>query len=328
MLKRFFLSLALTLGLIAPSFGSGTIPFSLSQQLDNFGQPLAGCLFYTIQAGTTSTPQNAYQDSALTIPLPNPQTCDAAGRLPQMFLADGTIKVRLTDKNGVTILVADNIQVVGASSGSGGGGTVDPTTILSTGDLKVTYGTGVLAGFVRANGRTIGSATSGATERANADCQALFEYLWNADPNLTVSTGRGVSAAADWSANKTITLPDWRGRAIAGLADMGNTATSTLTSTYFGSDPTVLGQVGGAQSHTLTAAELPTSIPASASVTLSPSNQVASVVSVGVSVPGSQSALVPAGGSLTASASVSVGGSGNAHSIVPPEMLATIYLKL
>jgi hypothetical protein len=74
---------------------AGTIPLSLSQQFDSLGHPLSGCKLYTIQAGTTSTPQSAYQDSALTLPLPNPQTCDSAGRLPQFFLADGSIKIRL-----------------------------------------------------------------------------------------------------------------------------------------------------------------------------------------------------------------------------------------
>lgn len=58
---------------IASSFAAGTIPFSLSQQFDSLGKPLAGCQFFTIQAGTTSTPQSAYQDSALTIALPNPK---------------------------------------------------------------------------------------------------------------------------------------------------------------------------------------------------------------------------------------------------------------
>jgi hypothetical protein len=56
------------------------------------------------------------------------------------------------------------------------------------GDLKVRYGTGVLSGFVRCNARTIGSATSGGTERQNADTQALFEYLWNTDANNPVMT--------------------------------------------------------------------------------------------------------------------------------------------
>ena len=178
-------------------------------------------MIYFIQAGTTSTPQNAYQDSDLTIPHSNPITLDSAGRVPQFYLADGSIKIRLTDSSGVQQLVADNILVIGPSSGSGGGGSVDATTVLATGDVKVRYGTGALSGFVRANNRTIGSATSGATERANADCQALFEYLWDADGNLTVSTGRGASANADWSANKTIALPDCRGGVIAGLDGMG-----------------------------------------------------------------------------------------------------------
>jgi len=341
MLKRLSVALA-ALFYCAVAQAAGTIPFSLSQQFDNLGQPLAGCQFYTIQAGTTSTPQNAYQDSALTIPLPNPQTCDAAGRLPQMFLADGTIKVRLTDKNGVTVLSVDNIQVVGASSGSGGGGTVDPTTILATGDMKITYGTGTISGFVRANGRTIGSATSGASERANADCEALFEYLWGEDPNLTVSTGRGASASADWAANKTIALPDLRGRAIAGLADMGNTATTSLTSTYFGADPTVLGQVGGAQSHTLTLAETPTGITSSQNqgFNISVSSNVSNI-DLGISASSTggggigvnqvagtgsvNSTGVVAAGNVTTTSTNTGGG---AHSIVPPEMLTTFYIKL
>lgn len=245
-------------GLLSPAYAAGTIPFSFYPQVDLQGRVMPGCKFYTIQAGTVSTPQNAYQDSALTQPLPNPQTCDASGRLPQMFFADGSVKVRLTSAAGVNVLTADNVLVVGASSGGGGGGTVDPTTILQTGDVKSRYGVGVHTGWVRMNGRTIGSATSGATERANADCQALFEYLWGADSSLAVSTGRGVSANADWVANKTIALPDARGRVLTSLDDMGNTAAGRLTSTYLGggASPITLGNFGGLQSSTLSAANL------------------------------------------------------------------------
>jgi hypothetical protein len=228
MIKRLTVAVAALFALGASAFAAGTIPYSLSQQLDEFGKPLSGCKLYLIQAGTVSTPQNGYQDSGLTLVLPNPLTCDAAGRLPQFFLADGSIKVRLTKSNGVNVVTADGILVVGASSGGGGGSPVDPTTIIATGDVKARYGTGVLAGFVRLNGRTIGSATSGATERANADTQALFEYLWNTDVNLSVSGGRGASSIADWGANKAITLPDMRGRMIAGLEDMGNSAAGRM----------------------------------------------------------------------------------------------------
>ncbi|EJW11234.1 hypothetical protein A33M_3312 [Rhodovulum sp. PH10] len=243
---------AAVIGIAMPAHAAGTIPLSLSQQFDTRGVPLGGCKLYLYQAGTT-TPQSAYVDSGLTIALPNPLECDASGRLPQFFLADGSVKVRLADKAGVTILAADGILVIGPSGGGGGGSTVDPGTVASTGDLKARYSTGPISGWVRANGRTIGSATSGATERANADAQALFEYLWNTDANLTVSGGRGASANADWLANKTITLPDARGRVIAGLDDMGATSAARLSTLA----STTLGTSGGAQTVALAKTQMP-----------------------------------------------------------------------
>lgn len=237
---------------------AGTIGLSLTQRLDkDTADPLNGGKLYFIQAGTTSTPQNAYQDSALTIPHPNPLTLDAGGNIPQLFFADGQIKIRLTNAAGINQLTADNIMVVGASSGGGGGGTVDLATILQTGDMKARYGTGDLTGFVRANGRTIGSVSSGASESASADAQALFEYLWSADPTLVVSTGRGVSANADWVLNKTIALPDWRGQAMAFLDDMGNSAAGVLTTAIFGTDPKVLGNKGGTEASMFPRTALP-----------------------------------------------------------------------
>lgn len=345
MLKR--LILAALFALTSPAFGAGTISLSLTQQFGQDSKVLSGGKLFFIQAGTVSTPQNAFQDSALTIPWPNPITLDARGFVPQLFFADGNIKVRLTDKNGVTIFTADNLLVVGPSGGGGGGGTVDPTTILATGDLKVSYGTGILSGFVRANGRTIGSATSGATERANADTQALFQYLWGADANLSVSGGRGASAAADWAANKTITLPDWRGRALAGLDDMGNTASGRLTTGVFGTSPIVLGAAGGAQTITLLQSDLPNVAPTIDASTAVWNTVAASSASSfngggapfgytpnlfnggtsggGVSNFNSKAGLV--GGSITAS-SINGGVGQTSPSKVQPTMLATIYLKL
>jgi len=314
---------------------AGTIPLSMTQQLDEFGAPLVGGHLYLIQAGTTSTPQNGFQDSALTLPLPNPIILDASGRLPQFFLADGAIKVRLTDVNGVEKLVADGLIVTGASSGGGGGSPVDPTTILTTGDLKHTYGTGVIAGFVRCNARTIGSATSGATERANADTQALFNFLWNGDPNLAVSTGRGASSAADWAANKTIALPDLRGRALAGLDDMGNIAAGNLTATYFGSAATVLGVVGGTQSKILTTPNLPPYTPAGSVASSVVNFAGAWLVTDGVVFPiaGGGSNPRPQGQSTPAISSSFTGTPAPGQisaplSVVSPMMLISIYIKL
>lgn len=257
MIKRLILTLAFALGIASPVFAAGTLPgISMTQQLDNLGKPLSGGKLYLVQAGTVATPQNCYQDSGLSIAWPNPITLDAAGRIPQLFCADGSIKIRLTSSVGVTILVQDNLLVVGPSGGGGGGGSVDPTTVLGTGDFKDVYGAGVLSGFVRCNGRTIGSATSGASERANADTSALFVFLYNQDPNLVVSGGRGASAGADFAANKTLALPDCRGRVRAGLDDMGNSPANVLTSDYFGAG-TILGKKGGVQSSQLFTSNLP-----------------------------------------------------------------------
>lgn len=242
---------------------AGSISLSLSQQFDELGEPLAGGLLYFIEAGTTSTPQNAFQDYDLAITHPNPLTLDAAGRVPQLFFADGFIKIRLTNSDGVPQITADNILVVGPSSGSGGGGSVDPTTVFQTGDVMWLDYQGTRTGWVRDNGRTIGSATSGATERANADTSALFTYLWTNFSNTVcaVSGGRGASAAADYAANKTIALPDKRGYVHGGLDDMGNSAAGRYANVpVVSGDVLTAGSVIGEATHTLAKASLPTLI--------------------------------------------------------------------
>lgn len=321
---------------------AGSISISLDQLLNNLSAPLAGGFVYFFQAGTT-TPQSAYQDDLLTIPHPNPIELNSVGFVPQLYFADGFIKIRITDSAGVTVIAQDNILVVGPSSGSGGVA-VDATTVFSAGDTKWRYGTGVHTGWVRFAGRTIGSATSGATERANADCQTLFEYLWTADANLSVSGGRGASAAADWAANKALTLPDGRGCTIGALGDMGNTATTILTSTYFGTDPTVLGARATSQSTTIAQANLP-SVNFSVSATGTGTGTTASIggnnfVSTDGSTTGATggaSYVVPINTGLNVlnvSTTVSVtgtaasGGSGTAISRVQPTILMTLYGKL
>lgn len=108
-------------------------------------------------------------------------------------------------------------------------------------------------GYVLANAKTIGKAGSGATAVASKIAQGLFEVLWDnvADTYCPVSGGRGASAVADFNSNKTLTLPDLRGRVPAGLDGMGNSAANLLTSVL------TLGSVQGASSHTLDTTQLP-----------------------------------------------------------------------
>ena len=256
----------------------GTLPIVLSQQFSFSGcattgaicgTPLIGGLLYFFQVGTVATPQNSYQDTGLTVVNPNPLILDANGRVPAFYLANGFIHVRLTDASGVVQFDYPNMLVIGPSGGSGGGGSsIDPTTILSTGDIKFRATAETLTGWVRMNGLTIGSGSSGATERANADTQSLFTYLWtncaqpNANNHCPVVGGIGASAAADFGANKQITLFDCRGRICGvGLDTMGNTAAGRLLASQItsgGSDGvTTPNATGGASTTTIAQANLP-----------------------------------------------------------------------
>jgi len=76
---------------------AGSLPgIPLSQQFDANGSPLRGALLY-IYAANTTTPQDSFLDSGLTIKNPWPLQADATGRLPMLYLADGAVHVRLTD---------------------------------------------------------------------------------------------------------------------------------------------------------------------------------------------------------------------------------------
>lgn len=117
---------------------------------------------------------------------------------------------------------------------------------FSTGDGKITLKIVADAGWVIMDDGTIGSATSGATTRANADCEQLFKLLWNnvSDTWAPVTGGRGASADADWTANKPIALTKQLGRALS------------ISGAGAGLTARVLGEYLGEEDHQLTIAEL------------------------------------------------------------------------
>jgi microcystin-dependent protein len=217
------------------------------------GKLVADAVAYFYDAGTT-TPRTVYQ-SASGAAHTQPVSVLGDGNFPAIYVTgDDAYKIRVEDGDGVLITEYDELQgeVTVSSGGGGGGGTTIPT-----GFEMMAYDTGAVSGWVRENGRTIGSASSGATERANDDVEALFTHLWNKDANLAVSGGRGASAAADWGANKTIALPDARGRVLVGLDDMGSSAAGRLTGgTFTFGAATTLGSYGGIAAQTLTTANL------------------------------------------------------------------------
>ncbi len=96
-----------------------------------------------------------------------------------------------------------------------------------TGEVEAFALSSAPSGWVKANGSTIGDASSSATLRANADTSALFAALWGAFANTElaiqdsagVASTRGASAALDYAAHKRLPVPDLRGEFIRGLDD-------------------------------------------------------------------------------------------------------------
>jgi microcystin-dependent protein len=113
---------------------------------------------------------------------------------------------------------------------------------------------------VRGNSLSVGDATSGASERANADTFTLYSYLWAnfSQTQCPVTGGRGASATIDFNAHKPIQLLDMRGRGAFGVDNMGATAAGRLTGvTFAAGNATTPGATGGEGAHLLVTGEIP-----------------------------------------------------------------------
>jgi microcystin-dependent protein len=192
-----------------------------------------------------------------------------------------------------------------------------------TGMILDYVGTSAPTGWLLCSGQTIGNPTSGATGRANSDTQALFTLLWNSWDNTVLplqdSSGvavgsRGISAAADFIANRRLPLPDLRGRVTVGLDNMGGTAANRVTSASTGgTGASTPGETGGAETHTLTAGQMPAH-----THTYGPSGSLTTVnPTAGAGVIGTAN-----------SGSTGSAGSGQAHNNMQPSLFIRKIIKL
>lgn len=217
----------------------------------------AGAKAYFDLGGTT-TPMSVYQDSGEASAHTYPVVADANGRWPDVFIPYiVSYNVRVTSADDVQLtysLEIPNPDPIELSV------TIPAEEKIQTGMIHAEMVNTVKSGYVRLNGRTVGNASSSGTERANADTSALFTYLWNnlTDTIAPVSSGRGGSAAADFAANKTITLVNWQGAMPIGLDDMGASAGSFFAGLTFSvGDATTAGSRTGSNGIALTTANLP-----------------------------------------------------------------------
>lgn len=225
----------------------------------DMGMPAAGAKAYFFLGGVQGTPLSVYTDAAETAPHPNPVEADGNGRWPAVFIPYiASYGVRVTSEINVPLWLDDLIP------------NPNPVEVDVTVPIEERVTTGMFhwepiqstkPAYVRANGRTIGNASSGATERAHTDTQPLYVYLWNAMANAQAPVlpgGRGASAAADFAANKTLGLPNMKGAIPAGLDDMGASAGSFFSGlTFDQGNATTPGSALGTNSLTLTVAQMP-----------------------------------------------------------------------
>lgn len=300
------------------------------------GERAGGALAYFYVGGTT-TPLAVYTTDDGATPHAWPVVADANGVFPPIFIPYGAYGFKLLSATGTIIspTVATIQNPAPPDSGGGGGVVVTADQILQTGFPLWVPMTGVLAGFVRMNGNTIGNSGSGATERANADTEALFTWYWDklSDTIAPVSGGRGATASADFAANKTITLIRSQNKAFFGLDGMGGTAGGGFASvTFTQGDKDTPGANGGATRRSLTTNNLPS---------FTPSGSVSGSVSTTDpgSTNGTGSTAAPQStvfwtGTGTSSKTITASFTGNsiggnqAFDTVSPFLLGTVYQKL
>lgn len=185
-------------------------------------------------SGATETNQFTEGDPASGVPAT--QVTDDWLNAVQEELCGAIELAGLTlDKGDNSQLVAA-LQILAAAAAS-----------WTTGDAKLTLKTAPDSGWIMANDGTIGDASSGASNRANADTEALYALLWTnlSDSVAPVTGGRGASAAADFAAHKPIQVGTIVGRALA-VAGTGSGLTART-----------LGAIVGEETHQLTVDEMP-----------------------------------------------------------------------
>ena len=245
---------------------------------------------------------------------------DADAAAARTTLGLGTAATKDTGTSAGNVVALDGDAKLPAVDGSA----LTGLTSLPTGTVVDYVGSTAPSGWVLLDGGTIGDGSSSGTTRANADTSSLFTLLWNsmANSEAAVSTGRGANAAADFAAHKTITLPDARGRVIAGKDNMGGSTASRLTSAGSGITGTTLGIAGGAESVTLTAAQ-------SGLVNHSHTGSTTATVATGAytAQAGSDYGVPASAGTVTVNASGSAAAS-SAHSSTQPTLVLNKIIKL
>jgi len=216
---------------------------------------------------------------------------------PAIFSSTVTVGGAATFSSTVTVVGAgtfkNNVSVSGnvvAAEFYGGGANLTGIVALPTGAVLPFAGASAPSGHLLCFGQAISRST--------------YSGLFTA-----IGTVYGVG-----DGSTIFNIPDLRGRAVAGQDDMGGTSANRLTDQSGGVDGDVLGDTGGAETHTLTTAQL-----ASHSHDVSPTNSI---------VMGGGSSHGASGGSEgLRTLSLDNTGGGGAHNNVQPTIILNYIIK-
>lgn len=204
-----------------------------------------------------------------------------------------------------------------------------PATVTTTTTFTLPDGDGANGQFLKTDGS--GALSFGSVTEFTLPSGLIFPFAGTAEPTgylfcygqaisrttyadlfTAISTTYGVG-----DGSTTFNLPDLRGRTIAGQDDMGGASANRLTNQTGGLDGDTLGAVGGAETHTLTEAQLPshshgnvvTNVTANSSTIFASSNDRTAVTAI------------------SQSKSATSTGSGDAHNNVQPTIILNYIIK-
>lgn len=355
------------------------LPNAVQQFFTNDGKPLTSGTVTTYIPNTT-TLKTTWQDSGKVTPWANPLTLNAAGRPPGDLgiYGDGSYRQQVKDRLGN--IIWDRVtSSTGTSSGGGPSATGDGDAVGTTKPWSgmvapnqymfaygqeisrtnysllfntITYsqatfcttGSPTLTGLADTTNFWIGMSVE--TTCVGAGFSTIISKTSNsvtlaANSNITSNVNVRFFPWGRGNGSTTFNLPDWRGYALVGNNIMGGIASANLTTAFYGAaGPDATGAAGGAQSSTLTLAQLPTGITSNGTATgISGNGSPIPVAGSGPTdlsfSPSGSGTHVPAAGSWSFSTALngvatvtSNNTSGAAHSIIQPSKTVNIIIKV
>jgi len=343
------------------------LPPAKTTFFDANGNPLTAGTVESFIPGQ-SVHKTTWQDAAETIPNANPLTLDAAGRT--LLLGSGSYRQLVKDRLGNVIW--DQVTSSTGSGGGGGStatgdgdlvGTIKPwagmtapnqyvftygqelsrttysilfTAITSTQTSFCNSGSPILNGLSDTTNFWIGMSVEVSCVAAGFSTiisKTATTVTLAVNANVTTNVNAIFFPWGRGNGTTTFNVPDFRGVPIAGNNNMGGTASSNLTTAFFGAtDPNSSGALGGSQSKVLLTANLPPYTPAgSVSVTSTVSN---------ITLGGTGSAFTagainvfrdPTQGSVTSTGSLTgtaQGGTSTAFATVQPTKTSNYIIKI